>query len=45
MIGLRLSHPKSGTVGTVDAESVQPDASVHVRINDKWFDARYLVAA
>lgn len=44
MIGMRLHHPQSGITGVIDAESVQPDASVLVRICDMWFEASSLVS-
>lgn len=42
MIGMHLSHP-SGTSGTVDAVSVQPDGLALARIGDKWFMVSELV--
>lgn len=45
MVGMNLAHKLSGTVGTVDAEVIHPDASVMVRIRDMWFDAKSLVPA
>lgn len=45
MIGMRLHHPQSGTTGVIDAEAVQPDASVMVRIADRWFDVREMTKA
>jgi len=36
MLGMTLTH-KSGVHGVVDGESVQPDGSALVRINDQWF--------
>ena len=44
MIGMKLHHIASGTIGTISAESVHPDGSAVVRINDRWFDARDLTA-
>lgn len=45
MVGMNLHHKRSGIAGTVDAEVIHPDASVIVRISDRWFEANELVAA
>lgn len=45
MVGMNLAHKHSGISGTVDAEVIHPDASVLVRIADRWFEASELVAA
>jgi hypothetical protein len=39
MIGMRLSHAPSGTIGLVDAVSVDPAGLGLVRIHDMWFMA------
>ena len=37
MIGMNLSHAKSGVSGMVDAVSVDPAGNAMCRINDCWF--------
>ena len=44
-VDILLHHKHSGIAGTVDAEVIHPDASVLVRISDRGFEARELVAA
>ena len=39
MIGMVLSHAKSGTHGVVDAVSVDPAGNAMCRIDDRWFFA------
>ena len=44
MIGMKLFHPLSGESGVIDAEVGQPDGTLLVRLNDRWFAARDMVA-
>lgn len=37
MIGMRLFHPQSGNVGTIDAVSVDPTGRSLCRVDDHWF--------
>lgn len=39
MIGMKLSHARSGIVGIVDAVSVDPEGKAMCRIEDHWFFA------
>lgn len=37
--GERVTHPRSGEHGTIDAVTVHPDGVQLVRLNDHWFFA------
>lgn len=37
MIGMSITHPRSGVSGRVDAVSVDPSGRALCRINDRWF--------
>jgi len=45
MLGMKLFDPASGTVGVVDAQTVQPDGAALVRINDRWLEVGGLLPA
>jgi len=44
MLGMKLIDPASGVSGTVDAQTVQPDGTALVRINDRWLEVGNLVS-